>query len=114
MPVLVRYQNRKGLVFSVLLDLVSCDRRQNRLRVTSRFFVTRKVCSLLIAVGMTVMDIEEITRHRALRAFRAGAHRVSQARKARIQGRDSLLLDDTTTLRFNLCRVDIILEASVW
>ena len=50
--------------------------------MTSSFFRTGEVHALVVAKRLAVMDIEEVARHRALRAQQAGAHEVSQARKA--------------------------------
>lgn len=82
MPILVRYQNRKRLMLSILVHLVRCDLRQDLLGVTGGVFRTREVDALVIAKRLAVMDVKEVARHRALHAQRAGAHEVSQARKA--------------------------------
>lgn len=82
MPILVRHQHREGLALAVLGHLVRCDLRQDRLRVTRGFLGTREVYAFVVPKRLAVMDIEEVARHTALHAQQAGAHEVSQARKA--------------------------------
>ncbi|KQP89387.1 hypothetical protein [Methylobacterium sp. Leaf117] len=50
--------------------------------MTSSFFRASEVNALVVAKRPPVMDVEKIARHTDLYAQQAGAHGVSQARKA--------------------------------
>ena len=89
MTVLVRHQHRKGLVFAVLRHLVRCDPGQDLLRMTSRLLRARKDRALFVAKRLAVMDIEEVARHRALRAVGGSTQGLTGA-EGRGKGRDAL------------------------
>ena len=81
MALIVRHQHRKGLVLTIGWHFVDRDLGQEPLGVLRRLVGTGVFGSLVVAHGVTIMDVEEIARHRALHA-KGGSTSVSQARKA--------------------------------